>query len=360
MDVPPFIQSLHRPFNQALKTAKWVCVFLSTRQVKSSELNIEFYFYLVDFLNKSYKSNSKVFFSGIPSREAISQVSSVFEDLGETEKYYFLARSLRNQDRNSIESNIYSTYKAASYYVNMAKDKLELVDTENQLTKFGKDLISLRSDLFSYSEKEKVFFAQRIISADFLLIISYCFFKKIGKRYSIDKFNDLHYNFLEQYYNIKHFNFTTVSLENFNTVRNNWISSLNILDGALSIRKIHLSYINNNEIYSKWYTDLHANFENYSKNELKKIISIRKNSHSFESYYNKLSNASNSALGFVNLYDIKTLMKMSDANFQTFLSSYYEIEKRKRKIFFSNTVSSIDRRKRFSIRNTPVLLIKIK
>ena len=52
-------------------------------------------------------------------------------------------------------------------------------------------------------------------------------------------------------------------------------------------------------------------------------------------------------------------MKMNYAKFNAFISEFYESERLKKNIYFINIVSTIDQRKRFYIRKTPVLKIKI-
>ena len=82
--------------------------------------------------------------------------------------------------------------------------------------------------------------------------------------------------------------------------------------------------------------------------------------------FSKLRNSYNSNINrglhdqdFVNLYDIKKDLRMSFENFEKMLNDYYEHERKNQLILFSNTVTSIDKRKRFYIRNKPVVKIKI-
>ena len=51
--------------------------------------------------------------------------------------------------------------------------------------------------------------------------------------------------------------------------------------------------------------------------------------------------------------------RMSFSNFEKILNDYYESERKNQLILFSNTVTNIDKRKRFYIRNKPVIKIKI-
>ena len=78
----------------------------------------------------------------------------------------------------------------------------------------------------------------------------------------------------------------------------------------------------------------------------------------YKSYKNNL-NIQKDKSGFVNLYNICSDMKMNYAKFNAFISEFYESERLKKNIYFINIVSTIDQRKRFYIRKTPVLKIKI-
>ena len=91
------------------------------------------------------------------------------------------------------------------------------------------------------------------------------------------------------------------------------------------------------------------------KLEEKKYMLISKLRNSYNSNINRGLHDQD----FVNLYDIKKDLRMSFENFEKMLNDYYEHERKNQLILFSNTVTSIDKRKRFYIRNKPVVKIKI-
>lgn len=359
----PFIHSLHRPFNQQLKASRWVCMFVnsSKQNIKSSNLNQEFYFYILNKLQKEYSSSlDEVEFNGIPSKHSINEVYDYFQGKSKKKKVKTLIEVVRKEREFGVEKQVYSTYKAASYYVNMAKDKLKLIDNNNKLTQHGKELLSFKSSFFKLSSKEKDFFYKRILDVDFLVLISLIFFKQLGKKYKIKEYSILHYDFLDKFYKISHFNFTSPSLNNYNVVRNFWIESLDLIDKRMKLKNKFIDSIHKNELFTKWYEDLSSSFNEFEKNDFRKKKNYISNKLKLEQYYKKCVEEDRSDLGFVNLYEIKKAMKMSFPNFEDFLNYYYEQEKSKKYIFFSNIVSSIDRRKRFEVRGVPILKIRIK
>jgi hypothetical protein len=166
--------------------------------------------------------------------------------------------------------------------------------------------------------------------------------------------------FINKFLSIRHFNFTSASLENYNIVRSHWVETLGVLDSASNIKKKYLNIITENEEFNTLYTELTLLFSVFEKNNFKIKKKYLENRSKFLKGYKACLKSSISDLGFINLYDIKGTMHISTENFQIFLNDFYEFEKNNLNIFFSNSVNSIDRRKRFLIRNRPVIKIKIK
>jgi len=357
-----FIPSLHRPFNQQLKAVKWVCAFIKSRKeaISSSALNIEFYLFLINKLNNEYKTNTLEEYNGIPSQEAVSEIFSTLNKLSKSEKIITVSNAVKGDREAPLEKQIYSTYKAASYFVNMAKDKFSLIDAQNKLSTDGRRLLSIRSGFFKYTDEERVFYFKKILESDFHLFISLCYFIKLADKYDYKDYVKIQFEFLDKFYGIRHFNFTSSSLANYNTVRNFWITILNVLDKNNSIRKRYHEVIESNSQYKLMNDDLKSKVERYEQDEFKKQKIFFTNKTKFEKLYEKCVKSGSEELGFVNLYDIKANIRMSHEAFEQFISKYYEQEKGKKHIFFSNIVSSIDRRKRFKVRGVSVLKIKIK
>jgi hypothetical protein len=361
-EVPPFIPSLHRPFNQNLKTSRWVCIFISHRKqsLKSSELNFEFYLYMLKMLRAEYSKNLEITKTGLPSFQAINDVSLNLAKVSKKQQFGIIQDILKKERAEGVEMQIYSTYKAASYFVNMAKDKLGLLDSNNKLSMFGINLLKLKSGLFELTKNEKVFYFTQLIKVDFLMLITLCLFKRLTRVYKVKEDINLQYYFLDKYYHIRDFNFKRSSLGNFNTVRSSWIESLDILDNRQNIRPSYKQIILEDEITKLWYESLIVKFKLFEDEHYASFTTYTNHKKKLESRYFALEKAGKIDLGYVNLYDIKEVFRISNENFESFLNKYYEMEKGKKNIFFSNIVNSIDKRKRFFVRGIPVLKIKIK
>jgi hypothetical protein len=356
-----FIPSLHRPFSQQLKCTKWVCSYIASKKERGSgsSLNLGFFHYLILFLQKEYSAQTPEEYNGLPS---ITSVNNIFSHIKTVGKKNFIEQvpSIIKSRQSPLEKQSYSVYKAASYYVNLAKDKFGLLNEKNELTENGKLLLSLRSPNLKLSQQEKDFFFKRVLDADFHLFITHCLFEKFEKRYDLKNTIDEQLEFIEQYLKIRHFNFTSASLANYNIVRAYWVNILGVVDRNGNIKKRFLSIIEDNAIYSAYFTTLKVMLEEYEKNSFKSRKGYFKNKRIFLQSYKDNASKNVSDLGFINLYDIKKEMNMSNERFQNFLNNFYEQEKSNLNIFFGNNVNSIDRRERFFIRQRPVIKIKIK
>ncbi|TDP58862.1 hypothetical protein [Flavobacterium dankookense] len=364
IELPPFYISLHRPYNQPLKTTRWVCEFLNSKKenVKSSELNINFHLYLINKLHKLYSKNTPIDYNGLNSKLAIDSVFEHLSDLSKKQKIKLILDIVRNERNEGVERQIYSTYKAASYYVNFAKEKLQLIDSKSKLTKYGTELVNLktRGSLFDLSSSEKLFYFNRLVQNDFLLLISFCLFNKLEYKYKLKDIGGNHYDFLDKSFGIRHFNYTKTSLDNYNTVRGHWINSLGVLDKRNKIRKKYMDVIFQNPQLKTWYNEINIKLDAYESDNFKNKQNYSNLKKKFEDNYKNSLSEKKDVLGFVNLYDLKDGIKISHANFEIFLNLFYEREKSSKHIFFSNIVSSIDRRQRFVVRGVSVLKIKFK
>jgi hypothetical protein len=361
MDKVLYIESLHRPFSQQLKTTKWVCIYIASSKTKisSSNLNLNFYYYLIILLEKEYRKETPKEFNGLPSDSAIY---NIYEYLKNKSKKKFLKEipQIIKSRNTSLEKQIYSTYKAASYYVNLAKEKFGLVNDKNVLTSNGKDLLTLRSNFYKLSTGEKEFYFRRILEADFHLFLTQCLFARLERKYSLKNTIEEQLEFIDKFLLISHFNFTSSSLSNYSIVRGYWADTLNVIDSNGNIRKKFIAIINSDPLFKRLFAELNALFIDFEKDNFKLKKSYLTKKMKFINIYKECIRTNISDLGFINLYDIKKQMHISSERFNAFLNDFYEIEKNDLNIFFSNTVNSIDRRERFLIRNRPVIKIKIK
>ena len=356
-----FIASLHRPFSQQLKTTKWVCDFiaLSKTKIPSSQLNLEFYYYLINLLYKEYQKEVPKEFNGLPSDSA---VNNIYDYLSTKSKKKFIDEvpGIIKSRNTALERQIYSTYKAASYFVNLAKDKFRLIDENNKLTINGNSLIAIRSNFYKLSIVEKEFFFVRILESDFHLFLTFCLFNKLEKKYALKGTIAEQLDFIDKFLKISHFKFTSASLLNYNVVRSYWAEVIGVLGNKGNIRKKYLDIIYGNEKFHHLFGELTGLFVKFEKENFKSKISYLARKDLFVKSYKDFLKQNISDLGYINLYDIKQQMRISSPNFQNFLAEFYELEKNNLSIFFNNTVNSIDRRERFYIRNRPVIKIKIK
>ena len=350
-----YIQSLHRPFNQNLNTIKWVCHFAKeNNNISKSDFYVQFYIYLIKKLQKQYSRKLPKEITGLPSSSSVKDVYNFFKQYKDNDLVNIITTKVQKRT-SSLDRSIYSTYKAASYYINLAKDKFEFLDKNYKLTSKGIELLNKKRRDFQLTNSDKEIFFKAILDKDFHFFISNCYFEVIGKKYKINDLSSEKFDFLDKHYQIRHFNYTSASLVNYNTVRNFWIKDLDVIGKNNKIRKFYAHILEEN--YSNLKKDIDYKFNEYIKSTLleKRLYIKNKNKFIFS-----FENCKKNELGFANLYDIKEFMRMGTDNYQKFLSDFYENERKNFNIFYNNVVTSIDKRKRFYIRDKPVLSIKIK
>ncbi|MEK6485755.1 hypothetical protein [Myroides odoratimimus] len=355
-----YIKSLHRPYNQNLNSIKWVCKFVrnknSNNEIFKSDFYINFYIYTIRKLFNLYKKSDFSFIvHGIPSSESVVKVYKYLFLLKKENRKEAITKALSNRE-NDIDRAIFSTYKATSYFINLAKDKLQFINSENSLNKIGSDLIEVRSNDFKINNNESKIFFYSILNNDYHFFISLLLLKKYEKKAKDLSLSQLHYEFLLNHFGIKHFNFTEASQSNFNTVREYWIEDLKILDKNNNIRKMFLEIILKHPLNDQ-YIDIKKGICTFYKEKIVVKTKLKKKINLFLSIY---INSAKNELGFVSLSIIANQMKMSKKTFQDFLSHFYEEEKNNYNIFFNNIVQSYSLKNQYLIRNRPVVNIRIK
>lgn len=358
------IYSLHRPFHKSLVSVKWVCIYMKemekrNKKIFPSSFYTDFFFYLIHFLDLKYnKLNTYREIEGVPTQKTLKEVIAHFEGYSYEEKTDLLKIILSNR-KSDVERKIYSTYKATSYYINLARDKFGLINEKYCLNEHGDLLGSSRYSFFELSKKEQEIIFERILFADFYMIIPLSLSLRSKARYNWIV-PDIHLHFIQDVYGINHFKYTQTSInKNYDNVRLYWLDYLGVLDKNMNIKKRYLNIILCNMTYNDVYGNILQDFCSFekeimgSKNRRFMLFSKLRNS-----YDNNIKNGLHDQ-NFVNLYDIKKDIHISFANFERMLNDYYESERKNQLILFSNTVTSIDKRKRFYIRNKPVIKIKI-
>lgn len=356
MLAPRIISSLHRPFHRPLWVVKLFCRFL----VKTScvtyckeDLNVEFYFFLLNYLHRNYPKNS----DGVPSKSAVDSVCRYFSAYNKSLRVSMLKQTLAKRRDTEIEKQIYSTYKASSYYVNLAIDKLHFVDKDWKI--FGWDIIKLQKGRVSsvINNADRRLYLKQILEYDIHFFLSQCLLCKYARRYSLDE-ESLVFDFVAKYYTNYKFDFTHSSHSNYYVVRKGWIEDLKALTRSNGLSSLLLTCIKANEQFNEIYLDILSNINQF-KSEIIKKGKLQEKKKLFLKAYNAILKKQADLNDYVDLYDICEYMKMSYKPFNNFLSWFYEEERMRLSIFFINVVSTIDQRKRFYIRNTPVLKIKM-
>lgn len=355
-----YIKSLHRPYNQNLNSIKWVCKFVKDRnsnnEITKSDFYTQFYIYSIRKLFLLYKKTDNLSIThGIPLSESISKAYNYIFSVKKEKRKDLISESLINRE-NETDRAIFSTYKATSYYINLTKDKLQFIDNDNRLSNLGQELMSIKSNDFKISIKESIVFFKSILDNDFHFFISLLLLKKYENKINNLSLSDMHYDFLVNFFGIKHFNFTEASQSNFNIIREYWIEDLKILDKNNNIRKTFNDVIFCHNLKDDYYKIKEAIDVFYREN----IVSKTKLRKRIDLFYTVYANNSKNELGFIPLYVIANQMKMSKKTFQDFLSHFYESEKNKYNIFFNNIVQSYSVKNQYLIRNRPVVNIRIK
>lgn len=361
MEKTTFIISLHRPYNQNLNSVKWVCKFIkdknSNNEISKSDFYIEFYLYLINKLYNLYKKNPNEFLShGIPSFDSIKKSYDTMKGLTKDKKKRIINESLAKRE-NEFQKSIFNTYKATSYFINLAKDKLGFVDHNNKLNGIGEKLVSYRSNDFKLSKKEKEVLFNSIIKSDFHFFISLSLLQKVQKKVKNLSIEEIHFEFLVEKFDIRHFRYTEASNEkNFSKVREHWMKDLDFLDRNFNVKKAFLEIILN-EGFEEPYKKVKKLVDDYYK---EKIVSKSKFQEKIDIFTEVYETTPKNELGFLSLQDIADQMKMGKKSFQNFISEFYESEKNKYNIFFNNVVQAISGKNQYFIRNRPVVNIRIK
>ena len=184
-----YIKSLHRPYNQNLNSIKWVCKFIkdknSNNEISKSEFYVEFYIYFIEKFYKLYIKNSgKSLTHGIPLFDSVKNSYETINGMSIDGKKKIINESLSKRS-NDFERSIYSTYKATSYFINLAKGKLEFVDRNNKLKDIGEILVGFRSNNLKLSKKEKEVLFKSIIKMISIFLFHCHYYRKFRKKQKI-------------------------------------------------------------------------------------------------------------------------------------------------------------------------------
>jgi len=353
------LDSLHRPFHRPLWIVKWVCYFIHLRSKKpnnyiyAKDRTVDFYFVLIVWLHNYYPQDS----DGIPSENSVNEVWNYFAQIDKINRETILREILSKNREKGIETKIYSTYKASSYYLNLADDKLNFLDSSNNSLNWRPEQLTKRVLKSEISPADRKIYLWHILQNDGHFFLSMCLLHKPIERYRLKMEPEI-FKFMQRYYPMTNFDYTQQSHNNYYVVRKRWIELLQIINEKGNLSKVLTHTVASDANLEKIFNDIKNKVKEYTL-ELRKRSNFIKRKKTFLAIYQKYVSKSNDKSNFVNLYDICTEMKMSYEKFQIFLTQFYQEERLVRNIFFINIVSTIEQKKRFYIGSAPVIKIKI-
>ena len=317
------------------------------------DITIDFYFFLLELLYKNYPQDN----DGIPSSESISEVWSYFMQFEKEKKEIVLKEILSKERERGVETRVYSTYKAASYYLNLAYNKLHFINEADKTTFWKPTQLTKAALKSGITKSDRKVYLQQIIQYDGHFFLAMSLLLKPVKNYNL-KIEEEVFKFMQRYYPVANFDYTAQSHSNYYVVRKRWQELLKVVNYKGTLSRVLTNIINKNNAYEEVFLDVNNKVKSYCS-ELQEKSTFLKNKKKFISIYQSLAQKGEDKSNFVNLYDISKEMRMSYQRFQDFLSRFYQEERMVRNIFFVNIVSTIEQRKRFYIGNTPVMKIKM-
>ena len=352
------LYGLHRPFHQPLWMVKWVCAFLTQRKTKKQgyfvcpDITADFYFVMLDWLSDKYPD---CYNGGIPSRESVISVRNKFSSIPKDDRLSYLRSVLQKKRVSKIEKQIYSTYKASGYYINLTKEKLNLINDNGNIT-VG-NFPSKYWKIPNLYKSEKIVILMQILRYDAIYFLSLCLLHKEANKYELS-LSELIYDFLKEFYPNARFDFISRSHHNYYIVRKYWGEMLGVLTKSNGLSSFAKQVILSSCDTQKAYNDI-IGFIKVYRPVMKRQQAFSRLVTKFNRTYSHLIQNQEKINEYVNLHDICSAMGMSYIRFNLFLSEFYEKYRTTKNIFFINIVSTIDQRKRFYVRNMPVLSIKI-
>lgn len=348
---------LHRPFNKPLKSLVWVCRFVKGyRKKKGHDLYVDFFLWMLKAICERREEFPTQNADGIVKYENASFILSLFED----QPYEAIRERIRlvlSQRESGEDKLIYSSYKNTSYYITLAK-KVNLIQSGTKLTQLGDDLANVRDyHFFVLADKQKELVFRSLCPSFFdnlIIIIRANYFNKGYEKLS-DAFFRAYLKKNEEEGTIK---YITSFDENYLEVLRTWTNTLALSTRGGYLCQMYLNIVHELELEVR-YEELIEKTEVFYKQEFQQRLKLEQQYDKIRKTYEQLNKKGISEFEFVNLYDIKKYFRLSYESFNELLNSYYQANRRKEIILFSNTVASIDQRRRFVISNKAALKIRI-
>lgn len=346
------IVGLHRPFNKPLKSLCWVCMF-ARKWNKETKDNFYYKFYISHIKNIVKHANmNNPWSEGCIS---ISDADTILKIVSNCDLESRISDIL--QKRNTDEDRlIYKTYKNTSYYISLAK-KMALINSDCKPTKDGLELSFANRHFYTLSKCEKKLIFKFLLEVNADLIIALILTKSEVEKgeypthlsliYQKSMGNDFNRKYVRSF------------RDNYLLVMMSWISQLEITKKIGGLKTEWVIFLKNYPKYYQKYLTQQSSYGEFKKKILKKELTKSKQYKKLLESYEKLYDAGKTDLGYVNLYDIMSDLKMGYNRFSKFINEFYVENKKNIIILLSNTVSSIDKRRRFQIGDKVILKIKI-
>lgn len=348
---------LHRPFNMPLKSLVWVCRFSKNyKNRKGHDYYLDFFLWMLNTVVEYSDGFDEQNAEGILRPQNAQNILYLFANYNYKE-LKVLVRSTLTFRPEEADKMIYSTYKNASYYITLAK-KVNLINNRGELTSLGEELASVRDyHFFELSDRHRLIIFQAL-SSDFfdnLIIIT-------QSRRLIRNNKELSDSFFRAY--LRHsesegfIKYITSFDKNYLEVLNHWVILLKLSTNIGALRRKYLIEIDRLGLTSRYESIIEKSKAFYS-GDFRKRIKLEQQYDKIRTTYEKLHAKGQSEFGYVNLYDIKKSFRLSYESFNELLNSYYTAYRHIEIILFSNTVSSIDMRRRFLVGGSAALKIRI-
>ena len=352
---------LHRPFNMPLKSLVWVCRFCKgispwTGSGTGRDLYIDFFMWMLKAVVQHESESSEQETLGVVKTGNARRLLEMFEGKAYEDVRKRVRETLRKR-KCEEDRLIYNNYKNTSYYITLAKN-VDLIDRRGVLSPLGEDLARVRDyRFFELSDKHRMLIF-RALSREFFdkLIIITQGHRLVKGDKTLE--NAFFRSFLKRNGSEGLIRYITSFNDNSLEVLRHWVATLRLCTGAGTVRRMYLEEIallGLKTDYETLMAKTEAFFDDEFKLHVKEEEQYQKIRDSYE-YYQKRGLTD---LGYVNLYDIKKRFRLSFETYNELLNRYYTQNRQKEIILFSNTVASIDQRRRFVVGGTAALKIRI-
>ena len=348
---------LHRPFNMPLKSLVWICRFCKMYHIKRRhDFYIDFFLWMLRVLVDNSRNFDEHNAEGISKPQNARTILELFDGLGYEEIKRSVRMTLRKRESEK-DRLIYNNYKNTSYYITLAK-KVDLIDGRGVLSPLGEELAQVRDyRFFELSDKHRVLIF-RALSHDFFekLIIITQGHRLVKGSKTLE--NAFFRSFLKRSGSEGLIRYITSFNDNYLEVLRHWVETLRLCTDAGLVRRMYLKEIAQLGLMADYETLL-ENTEAFFENEFKMCVKQEEQYQKIRDSYESYQKRGLTDLGYVNLYDIKKCFRLSFEKYNDLLNSYYSQNRQKEIILFSNTVASIDQRRRFVVGGTAALKIRI-